>query len=293
MQRRTDLAMEAVEELAGLQDVSEEDISVRTKEENGAKLTYLHIRSAKGAEQLQKPQGTYITLEVPPLSDNDRQLEEHAVMLGEELRQMLPDSGAVLVVGLGNESITPDALGPRTAKLVLATRHIGGEFARSTGLDNLRSAAVFATGVLGRTGVESMETVRGICSVVQPVAVIAVDAMAARSLGRLGRTVQLSDGGIAPGSGVGNNRRALSREQLGVPVVGMGVPTIVDVRTLAADLMETEEVPPSVTPGGALMMVTPQEIDLIINRASRLVAMTINSALQPDYSPLELITVAE
>lgn len=289
MQIRTDLALEAVANVP----LSEEDVTMRTREENGAQLTYMHIHSESGACKLNKPQGRYITMEVPPLSDSDEALEAHARLLGGELQKLLPKSGTVLVVGLGNEAITPDAIGPQTAKLVLATRHIGGEFARSTGLDNLRPTAVLATGVLGKTGVESVEIVRGVCGVVDPVAVIAVDALASQSVSRLGCTVQLCDSGIAPGSGVGNKRRALSREQLGVPVIAMGVPTVVDARTLALDLTGSEGTPEQVEPRGAAMMVTPREIDLIVRRASRLMAMAIHSALQPDYSPLELMTVAE
>ena len=270
-----------------------EEVTAHTREQNGAQLTYMHIHSAAGARKLQKPQGRYITMEVPPLSDSDEALEAHARLLGGELRLLLPESGTVLVVGLGNEAITPDAIGPQTAKLVLATRHIGGEFARSTGLDDLRPTAVLAPGVLGKTGVESVEIVRGVCGVVKPAAVIAVDALASQSVSRLGCTVQLCDSGIAPGSGVGNRRQALSREQLGVPVVAMGVPTVVDARTLVLDLTGKEEAREQVEPRGAAMMVTPREIDLIVRRASRLMAMAIHSALQPTYSPLELMAVAE
>ena len=289
MQIRTDLALEAAANIP----LPAEDVTVRTRTESGARLTYLHIRSESGARQLQKPRGQYLTMEVPPLSDSDEELETHARLLGGELRGWLPENGTVLVVGLGNEAITPDAIGPQTAKLVLATRHIGGEFARSTGLQDLRPTAVLATGVLGKTGVESVEIVRGVCGVVQPAAVIAADALASPSVSRLGCTVQLCDSGIAPGSGVGNRRRPLSREQLGVPVIAMGVPTVVDARTLALDLTGGEEACERVEPRGAAMMVTPREIDLIVRRASRLIAMAIHSALQPNYSPLELMAVAE
>ena len=198
----------------------------------------------------------------------------------------------MLVVGLGNQSVTPDALGPRAAGLVLATRHIRGEFARTTGLDKLRPAAVFVPGVLGQTGVESSEMVKGICDIVKPSAVIVIDALAARSVERLGCTVQICDTGIAPGSGVGNNRMALNRETLGTLVIGLGVPTVVDARTVAVELTGREDAGNAVSPRGAEMMVTPREIDLIIRRASQLVAMTINAALQPDYSPLSLMSAA-
>ena len=156
----------------------------------------------------------------------------------------------------------------------------------------LAGTVVLAPGVLGQTGVERGEIVGGLCGVVKPAAVIAIDALASRSVARLGCTVQLCDTGIAPGSGVGNNRKELNRQLLGVPVIGLGVPTVVDARTLAAELTGSESAAEQVAPRGAQMMVTPREIDLIISRASRLVAMAVNAALQPEYSPLELITVA-
>ena len=199
----------------------------------------------------------------------------------------------MLVTGLGNASITPDALGPESADMVLATRHIDGEFARSVGLDDLRPTAVLTPGVLGQTGTERGEIVRGVCTVVHPVAVVVVDALAARSVARLGCTVQLCDTGIAPGSGVGNNRQPLNAETLGVPVIGMGVPTVVDAATIAREFSDRGEEAPDLTPRGAQMMVTPREVDVMIHRAARLVAMAINGALQPDYNPLELIAVAK
>ena len=176
--------------------------------------------------------------------------------------------------------------------MVLATRHIQGEYARSAGLDDLRPTAVLAPGVLGQTGVESGEIVKGLCGVVSPAAVVAVDALASRSLARLGCTVQLCDTGIAPGSGVGNSRKELTETLLGVPVVAVGVPTVVDAATLARDLTGGEESEVAVAPRGAQMMVTPREIDLLIGRASRLVAMAINAALQPAYSPADLCAAA-
>ncbi|MCI8554752.1 MAG: GPR endopeptidase [Clostridiales bacterium] len=292
MQIRTDLAIEAGEGITSAADLSSDDILRQEEIRNDAHLTRITIRSEQGARQLGRPRGVYVTVEVPPLSDNDEQLEEHARLIGEELRKLLPAQGTILVAGLGNESITPDALGPRAAQMVLATRHIEGEFARSTGLDDLRPTAVTVPGVLGQTGVESGEIIRGVCSVVKPAAVIIIDALAARSTERLGCTAQLCDTGIAPGSGVGNNRPAITEETLGIPVIGMGVPTVVDARTVAMELTGREEAAEEVTPRGAQMMVTPREIDLIIRRASRLVAMAINAALQPEYSPLSLVAAA-
>ncbi len=281
MQYRTDLALEAADGAAmrGGHEWSEQ----------GVTLFRLHADSAAAAA-LGKPPGVYLTATLPPLTDDERALETQARVIGKHLRSLLPPEGTVLVVGLGNEAITPDALGPLTAARVLATRHIPGELARSIGLEHLRPCAVMAPGVLGNTGLESGETVAGVCRAVRPAAVIAVDALAARSLSRLGCTVQLSDTGIAPGSGVGNNRRALCRETLGIPVIGLGVPTVVDAETVARDLTGTAS--ETVSPRGCAMMVTPREIDLMVDRASRLLAMTVHAALQPDYSPLELLAIA-
>ncbi len=278
MQLRTDLAMEATA-----------DASLHKEQADGVEVCTLDL-SDEEAARIGKSAGRYITATVPPLSDDERDLEKKAVVLGEQLRRLLPESGCVLVVGLGNEAITPDALGPRTASMVLATRHIQGEFAHSVGLDDLRPTVVLKPDVLGNTGLESSEMVRGVCRVVKPSAVIAVDALAARNLERLGCTVQLSDTGISPGSGVGNNRRALNRETLQVPVIGVGVPTVVDAGTLAKDLTGAEQT--AASPHGAQMMVTPREIDLVIARAARLLAMMIHAALQPTYSPLELLSIA-
>ena len=278
MQFRTDLAMEATT-----------DARIHKQQAQEMELCTLDVTREEAA-RIGKTAGRYITATLPPLTDDERDLEKKAVVLGERLRDMLPASGSVLVVGLGNEAITPDALGPRTASMVLATRHIQGEFARSVGLDDLRSTVVLKPDVLGNTGLESSEMVRGVCRVVNPAAVIAVDALAARNVERLGCTVQLSDTGISPGSGVGNNRKALNRETLQIPVIGVGVPTVVDAGTLAKDLTGSEEV--TVSSRGAQMMVTPREIDLMIARAARLLAMTIHAALQPTYSPLELLSIA-
>ena len=291
MQFRTDLAIEA-DALTQNAGNNVPGVKQETKQVEDIQITRITVETEEGEKALGKPKGVYITAELPPLSDDDANMEERAKKLGEELRSLLPINGTILVVGLGNQSVTPDALGPRTAGMVLATRHIEGEFARSSGLDNLRPVAVFAPGVLGQTGVESSDIVRSMCDVVKPVAVIVVDALASRSVSRVGCTVQMCNTGIAPGSGVGNNRAELSEKALGVPVIGMGVPTVVDAQTVAKELTGREDAAGEVTPRGAQMMVTPREIDLIIRRASKLVAMTINAAIQVEYSPLSLITAA-
>lgn len=272
MNFRTDLAVEAAVDCR----VDAEDVEQNSRKIGTLVLHTTRVLTPKGEVAVGKPRGRYLTATLPSLTDNERDLSAHAAAIGKELAAMLPPEGTVLVVGLGNRTVTPDALGPATAELVLATRHIRGEFARAAGLTDLRPTAVLAPGVLGQTGTESSETVRGVCREIHPAAVIVVDALAAGEVDRLGRTVQLCDSGIAPGSGVGNDRRPLNREVLGVPVIGIGVPTVVD----------------AILDGTTPMMVTPREVDLMISRAARLLAMSIHAALQPAYSPMELVEVA-
>lgn len=273
MNFRTDLAVEAV----APHHLKEEDVCQQTQKIGTLTLHRIRVLTARGEAAVGKPRGRYVTAALPSLTDHEQDLSAHAAAIGKELKAMLPPEGTVLVVGLGNRTVTPDALGPATAELVLATRHIRGEFARTAGLTDLRPTAVIVPGVLGQTGTESSETVRGVCREIHPAAVIVIDALAAGEVNRLGRTVQLCDSGIAPGSGVGNDRRPLNREVLGVPVIGMGVPTVVDA------VMDGCEAP---------IMMTPREVDVMISRAARLLAMSIHVALQPEYSPVELTEIA-
>ncbi len=284
MNFRTDLAMEAA---ADEQNLSPNDVQQEETRAGEMQVTRLHILSARGEQAVGKPRGKYITASLPPLSDDERQLDEQAQILGRELAALLPPEGTVLVVGLGNRAVTPDALGPATAARVLATRHIRGEFARTAGLADLRPTAVLTPGVLGQTGTESSEIVHGVCREIHPAAVIAIDALAARSMERLGCTVQLCDTGISPGSGVGNNRQPLNKQVLGVPVIGIGVPTVVDAATLVWEMSGQAPAQES-----ASMMVTPREIDTVIGRAARLLALAINGALQPNYAAAELCAIA-
>lgn len=283
MNFRTDLAIEA----AADRPTDGQNLRCKQYQKQGATVTHIRVLTSQGEAAVGKPKGRYVTVSLPPLTDDETALDGYARVVGQELRQLLPDAGTVLVVGLGNRTVTPDALGPAVAGQVLATRHIQGEFARTAGLTDLRSVAVLAPGVTGQTGTESGELIRGVCAEIRPVAVVAVDALAARSPERLGRTVQLCDSGIAPGSGVGNNRLPLNRATLGVPVIGVGIPTVVDAATLAHRVFGA---PPP--PQTGEMMVTPREVDLMIARGARLVAMSLHVALQPAYSPVELLEIA-
>jgi spore protease len=208
---------------------------------------------------------------------------------------LLPKEGLVLVVGLGNENITPDALGPKTINLMIATRHISKEIADSVGLGDLRTVAAISPGVLGQTGIETGEIIQGVIKSVKPVAVLTIDALASRKLSRLGCTIQISDAGVTPGSGIGNSRAQISRQTLGVPVVSVGVPTVVDAATLVYDLMgkdiDEEEIEEKLDHNKSQMIVTPKEVDLLIDRASRLLALAINSALQPTLTAEDILAM--
>ena len=237
LQYRTDLAMEAHELLCArsrAQTLS--GVDSRTVFRRGCSVTSVRIDTEGAARQLGKPRGRYVTLDLSPLQKNaDDLLERASRAVGAELRALLGENvKSVLVAGLGNASMTPDAIGPRSAEHVLVTRHLRQNGAFSA----FCSVSVLTPGVLGRTGIEAMETLRGTVRAVQPDAVIAIDALASRSLMRLCSTVQLSDTGIVPGSGVGNHRCPLSRDTLGVPVYAIGVPTVVDAATLTLDVLE-------------------------------------------------------
>ena len=183
--------------------------------------------------------------------------------------------------------MTPDALGPKTAERVLATEHIKRELGEVEGLEKLKSVAVFTPGVLGKTGIESVELIKGAVKSVQPDAVIAVDAFAARESERLGNTVQIASSGICPGSGVGNSRKALNQESLGVPVISVGVPTVVDASTLVREVAG-EHALNKVMPFGKEMFVTPREIDALIERGAQLISRVLNRVLQPEYTLEEI-----
>lgn len=290
MEFRTDLALENKEELGGNvpRGVTVDELSIGL-----AKITRIRVENEEGAAALSRPKGNYITIEVPPFSDTAGEIDERLTAVSTELAKLLPEEGEILVAGLGNSDITPDALGPKAAARVLATRHISGELARSAGLGDLRKVSVVSPGVLGQTGIETGELLAGIAEKTHPAAVIAVDALASRRLSRLGCTIQISDTGISPGSGVGNHRQEISRKTLGVPVIAVGVPTVVDAATLVCDLAgatdeERSRLKAAVEPRGASMVVTPREIDLLIDRAADMVSLGINQALHPHILPEDM-----
>ncbi len=289
---RTDLALEAQE----LDRGNGSGVAVSRRREFGMNITTLHVATQDAAKRLGKEPGTYITCEFRALTDEFTAADKRVAAVGELIGKLVPKEGCVLVAGIGNNSITADALGPMAAAKVLATRHIAGETARALGLDHLRSVCVLSPGVLGQTGLEVRELLGGIIKNAGIRCVIAVDALASRRLGRLGCTVQISDAGIAPGAGVGNHRGILNERTLGVPVISVGVPTVVDAATLACDLLEGSGCESGKRDRFAAreyadMVVTPREIDLLTERASLLIGMAINVALQPQLSPEELFAL--
>lgn len=291
MNFRTDLALEKRESLG---EETPNGVSCETEEYETATVTTITVENETGERALGKPKGKYITLEVTPFMKNAGLSDERIEIFSKKLLSLLPQEGTVLVAGLGNESITPDALGPRCISLLLATRHIKKELAKSIGFSSLRPVAGIVPGVLGKTGIETAEILEAVAEKINPAALIVIDALASRKLSRLGTTVQLTDTGLSPGSGVGNRGAEISRNTLGIPVIAVGVPTVVDGATMAFDLLEGAGVDTSSFlrdadfSKGRLMMVTPKEIDLVIERAAWLISMGINCALQKDMEPEDI-----
>lgn len=281
MNIRTDLALENYEQIDKnkVKGVEFNEVSF-TK----SKVTRIKITDADGEKAIGKPKGEYITVEVVPFANHAQFIDESFEALCSEMKKLLPPKGSVLVVGLGNREITPDAFGPKCASMIFATRHIKGEILKATGFGQLRSVAVFSTDVMGNTGAEAGELIKGAVYMLKPDAVITVDALAARSVSRLGNTVQMCTTGIVPGSGVGNARKEISEKTLGVPVIAIGVPTVIDAATLVNDYSGCNCPKEAET-----MMVTPREVDLMIERAAKLTSLSINCALQPDISPEDML----
>lgn len=286
MIKRTDLASEAHKLWReGAKETSElAGVKARTVREKGFEIEIVDVLDEAGEAALSKPKGTYISMELTPMLNREEGAFNCAAeLLAHKLKELLQlgKDELVLVCGLGNSDITADIIGPSAAKNTLATRHLTERMPEEFGA--FRPVAVVAAGVLGTTGMESAEIVEAVVKKIKPAAVIAVDALASRRMARICRTVQLSDTGIVPGSGVGNARRELSRRTLGVPVIAIGVPTVVDAGTLAADLMEQagigEREPADFTDFGGQMVVTPRDIDSRAAECARLIGYGINMAL--------------
>lgn len=290
MDYRTDLAVERTVYPGGLG----EGVAVQTQTEGNAEVTWVRIESKAAAERLGKAEGTYWTMthpELPHLTPEER--IEVAKQVAQTLRLMLPPKGDVLVLGLGNRRMTADALGDRAVSGILVTRHMKEE-------SRLRGVCAMSPGVLGVTGVETAELAIGLVERLKPSAVIVIDALAAMETSHIGTTIQLTDTGIHPGSGVGNHRLAINREALHVPVIAMGIPMVVYSSTIVRDALKvilsterSEEEAHQMAQGlvekacGELV-VTPRNIDELVTGLADMLALAVNSALQPAYSIDEL-----
>lgn len=291
MNFRTDLAVERKELMR--KDVA--GVNVKESGNEECKITLIEITTEKAAEKFGKGIGRYITLEMNAFSDEAAVSDGRLKALVDSIKKLLPEKAeSVLVAGVGNPAMTSDALGPMTSSKIFATRHINDELRKSAGFsEKLRSVASVSTGVLGQTGIESSEYIKSICSTVKPDCVITVDALAAGSVSRLGTTVQMSDTGIAPGSGIGNTRKRIDKEYIGVPVIAIGIPTVVDAVSLACELsgVGAENFNGDCMKKGAGLIVAPKDIDLMVKNASYLLALSINCALQPTLTPKELYSL--
>lgn len=281
--QRTDLAVEAKE--LWQESTSEQTrlsgVEARESRSEGFAVDTVRILDQQGARALGKPVGTYVTVTLDGLQRREEDAFGRAARaIAAQLRPLLGDLPAdapVLVAGLGNRAITPDAIGPLVHEHTMVTRHLVEQVPEHFAA--FRPVASLSAGVLGTTGVESGDLIAAVCRAIRPACVVAVDALASRSMHRVCRTVQLADTGIIPGSGVGNHRSALNRESLGVPVIAVGVPTVVDGATLAMDLLGQDE-PPALAQGVENLMVTPRDIDARVADLSKVIGFGINLALQ-------------
>ncbi len=300
-QVRTDLALEARE------SVSEADSELRgvrveeyDKEEQDVRVTKVFIESKNAAKTMGKPVGTYVTMEAPGLVEPDEGYHrEISECLAEELWQMIPNAEkeqSILVVGLGNREVTADALGPQVVDNLFVTRHMIKAYGKAAyNCSRMNQISSIEPGVMAKTGMETAEIIKGVVRETGPDVVIVIDALAARSTKRLNRTIQITNTGIQPGSGVGNHRNALTEESLGVPVIAIGVPTVVDAATIVSDaldkLLEEEKEFDGIKYMGQHslsfaelnnMYMTGKDIDAVIKRVSFTVSEGINLALEQE-----------
>lgn len=310
----TDLAIES--DILEKKQTKENEIDgVKITIENGLRdditVTWVEIKNDMGSKAMGKPVGNYITIESDVMKQNSVKLHEDIIrIMADKLSKLkkLKKDTSILVVGLGNWNITPDALGPKAVSKILVTRHLLENLPEEID-SSVRMVSAISTGVMGITGMETGEIVKGIVENIKPDLVIAIDALAARKTSRINTTIQISDTGISPGSGVGNTRMALNEETLGVPVIAIGVPTVVDAATMVNDTMDrileqmsaqtkkgsqfysmlqsiNEEEKYSLIleilePYSGNMFVTPKEVDAVIDGLADIIGNAINIALHP------------
>lgn len=273
---RTDLAVEAHEMSRKNAGETEkiDGVEAQTVNHGSISVTRVKITNRNGSQALGKAEGNYVTIEAPNLKYSIDDYESVCGMISQEINRMagINNNSLTLVVGLGNRDITPDAIGSEVVSNLMVTHHIKGNV---SGLENVGGVCAVAPGVLGTTGIETLEIIKGVAERVKPELIIAVDALAAADIRRVNTTIQIADTGIQPGAGVGNNREGLNEQSLGVKVIAVGVPTVID----AANISDVE-IPEDLAP----LMVTTKDIDLVVERMSKTVANGINMALHKDWS---------
>ena len=298
-QVRTDLALEARESI-GEADSELRGVKVDEyyQEEEDIQVTKVTIDTKNAAKAMGKPMGVYVTMEAPAMVEPDEDYHrEISECLAKELKQMIPDSQkeqSILVVGLGNREVTADSLGPQVVDNLLITRHVVKTYGKAAyNRENVNLISSIEPGVMAKTGMEASEIVKGVIGETKPDVVVVIDALAARSTKRLNRTIQITNTGIQPGSGVGNHRNALTLESLGVPVIAIGVPTVVDAATIVGDALEKllngdsefDRMKYMGQHRSAFselnnMYMTGKDIDAVIERVSFTVSEGINRALE-------------
>jgi len=308
---RTDLAVEAKEIYSAENNGEMPGIDVEEYSEDDIKITNVKIVSDVGEKMMGKPKGTYITIDIPEFVHYDGEaMDRVSIVMGKVLKPLikLEDSMTALVVGLGNWNVTPDSIGPKVISKIMVTRHLK-ELVPDSIDEGVRPVCAISPGVLGITGMETGEIIRGIVEKIKPNLVICIDALASRKMDRVNRTIQIGTSGISPGAGIGNRRMQINQATLGVPVIAIGVPTVVDAATLANDTIDLvlDEMIRTANAGGEFynmlksidkqekqkmiteilnpyvgnLVVTPKEIDMVINSLSKIIANGLNIALQP------------
>ena len=288
MGMRTDLAIESAQAVKTSEPMP--GITQNQYQQAGCTVTKIIVKTPEAAKSIGKVCGEYVTIETNSRQGLDAypdDLENQVEMLAKEIRRLSPPEGEVLVIGLGNNDITPDALGPMVANQIFATRHIRSALPDCDEFADLRPVSALAPGVLGQTGIEVAEITKAVCSKVKPSVVVVIDALACAEISRLGTTIQLTDTGISPGSGVKNSRKELSQKTLKAPVIALGVPTVVDMHTIAQTITGKEFKQTEYSD----LMVTPRSIDKLIERSGNLIFLAINKAYQPHMSIEEITSL--
>lgn len=318
---RTDLVLEA-REIYKENHKAEGDIDgieVIEESEKNIKVTTVKVKNEEGAEKIGKPKGNYVTIDIPDFTAYDGEtMDRVSEVVSEILGRLIniDTKKTALIVGLGNWQVTPDALGPKVTEKIMVTRHLQTVMPEAID-DSVRPVCSIAPGVLGVTGIETVEIIKGVVEKIKPDLVICIDALAARRVQRVNTTIQIGDTGISPGAGVGNNRKQINEETLGVKVIAIGVPTVVDAITITNDTIdlvvdslisqslsgtdfykmlksldknEKENLIKEVisTKNNTDMIVTPKDIDLVINSLSKIIANGINMAVQPNMNMEEI-----